>query len=160
MQCVCCVCVCACGLRSAQDSLPELLLSWFFLLSATLVNFWPFFRSEVIHAGRRDDRICCNATHTTLPPTTLTSCSEGLRGGRAFCHCPICSAHPEATLEDRVLLPPLGGSPCSTTAISPCLSYSDATLYTTNPCSGLTMASQVYTICSAVMVWSRASCLR
>ena len=68
------------GLTASASSF--LLLSPF---SNTLVDVHPFLRSEVIYTGRGEGRVCCNATHTTLSRTTLTSCLEGLRGG-ALCH--------------------------------------------------------------------------
>ena len=49
-----------------------------------LVDFRPFLRSEVIHAGRWEDRVCCNIIHTTLPPTTRVARRDW--GGEALCH--------------------------------------------------------------------------
>ena len=97
------------GLTASASSF--LLLSPF---SNTLVDVRPFLRSEVIYTGRGGGRVYCNATHTTLSRTTLTSCLEGLRGGGST----LSLAPTETTMEDGVLLSSLGGSSCSTTAIS------------------------------------------
>ena len=42
----------------------------YFSFQQHLVDFRPFLRSEVIHAGRGEDRVCCIIIHTTRPPTT------------------------------------------------------------------------------------------
>ena len=100
----------------------------------TLVDCRSFLRSEVIHAGRGGDRVCSNATHSHPQHLRVAWRDWGGVGGST-----LSLAHMEAMMED-------GGSPCSTTAISPWLSCSDATLYTTNPCNKLTMASRVHNL--------------
>ena len=80
----------------------------FFLLSATLVNFRPFLRCEVI----LEDREIGYAAMQHIPTHNTYELLEGTEGGST-----LSLAHMEAMMED-------GGSPCSTIAISPWLSCS------------------------------------
>ena len=137
------------GLTASASSF--LLLSPF---SNTLVDVCPFLRSEVIYTGRGGGRVYRNATHTTLSRTTLTSCLEGLRGGEHSV------TSPHRNYDGRWSAPFLLGRVALFNHFHfSCLSCSGAMLYTRNPRSKPTMASQVSAICSAVRVWPRASCL-